>query len=76
MENEFEVVRVIGQTSDIVLSEEEFEKFVNKYDLPVFKYKYETHNESRKMFTEDTFTIFNGRKICLMIKISQIPPKS
>ena len=74
MENEFQV-ECIETNGDIILPEKEFTKFVNRNELPIFKYKYETSHKTETWITETTFTVFHGANICLKTKITHMPLK-
>ena len=74
MNNEFQV-ECIETNGDIILPEKEFTKFVNRNELPVFKYKYETSYKTETCITETMFTVFHGANICLKPKITHIPLK-
>ena len=68
-------VECIETNGDIILPENEFTKFVNRYELPVFKHKYETSYKNETWITETTFTVFHGTNICLKPKITHMPLK-
>lgn len=74
MKNVFEVEEITNN-NDVVLSKEDFDRFVSEYDLPVFKYKYTTKYKAFKWENKSKFTIFHGVHICLKIETTQIEPK-
>lgn len=74
MSREIQVER-INTKNEIILSEEEFKTFVNRHELPVFKYEYETPFKTRKTHTKILFTVFNGERICIEPEITQMPLK-
>ncbi|MCK4668273.1 hypothetical protein KAU33_16090 [Candidatus Dependentiae bacterium] len=66
MDKIFEISK-IDSDGDIILKDNEFDKFVNEMNLPVFRKKFEA-----KSYTSETlYTIFNGRILRGLIKVTK-----
>lgn len=61
-------VEDIDSKGSITLSEKEFDDFVSKYNLPVFKHKYVTKHHRKTWNNEVYFTIFHGTEINIETK--------
>ncbi|MCK4668274.1 hypothetical protein KAU33_16095 [Candidatus Dependentiae bacterium] len=64
--SEFDIIRILD--GDIILSKENFEKFVNEMNLPIFKDEFKTNKYKHELF----FTIFNGVTIRKLVKVSKL----
>jgi len=72
MDKMFEVEDITLNDGDIVLSEEDFDRLVTKYDLPVFKYEYNVKHKKFEWENKVIFTIFNGVRVCLKTETVQV----
>ena len=67
--NDIFEVQEITKSGGIVLSEEDFNKFVNRHELPTFRHEYTTEykSEGRTAIWDNlsVFTVFHGMTVSM-----------